>query len=344
MTTATLKNRIGATLLGAGLAFGLGSPASADENLRMASLGSASPSTVFSIALSEILKKDLGYKIQLSTGAPATRQAVDAAHKELDLFVTAVSINHYMKNNLRMFKDMENAPDLFADLRGITNYPLGAYHPIVWADSGIETLADIRGKRVFTGPPTGAARTVVGQIIKGATGMEPKTDFTPVNLDWSSANQAFQDRQVDVYFVPTSIPSPQVAQLAVLGKIRILGIPDEALESEEMQRASTLPGRSFVNVPNDLYPNLVNQNSPRVLNSTVGLGVNKWMTEEVAYNITKSLFTHGDDLIAAADWMREITVENGLEQMNMPLHVGAYKYYVEAGVDVPAELIPPEAK
>lgn len=344
MNTTTIKGRVGAALLSAGLAFGLVSTASADENLRMASIGAASPATVFSIALSEILKNDLGYKVKLSTGAPATRQAVDAAHQELDLFVTAVSINHYMKNNLRMFKDMENAPELFSSLRGITNYPLGAYLPVVWADSGIETLADIRGKRVFTGPPTGAARTIVAQIIKGSTGMEPKTDFETANYDWSSANQAFQDHQIDVYFVPSSLPSPQIAQLAVLGKIRILAIDDAALESEEMKRAVQLPGRSFVNVPVGLYPNLVNEVPTRVLRSTIGLGTNKWMTEEVAYNITKSLFTHGDELISAGAWMKEITVENGLAQMNMPLHVGAYKYYVEAGIDVPAELIPPEAK
>lgn len=343
MTKMTMKGRMGAVLIGAGMALGA-TTVTAGENLRMASIGAASPATVFSIALTEILKKDLGYKVQLSTGAPATRQAVDAAHKELDLFVTAVSINHYMKNQIRMFKDMENSKDLFSELRGITNYPLGAYLPIVWEDSGIKTLADIRGKKVFTGPPTGAARTIVGQIIKGATGMEPKKDFPTVNYDWSSANQAFQDRQIDVYFVPSSLPSPQIAQLAVLGKIRILAIEDSALDSEEMQRAMSLPGRSFVDVPVGLYPNLVNEAPARVLRSTIGLGTNRWMSEEVGYNITKSLFTHGDDLVAAGAWMKEITVDKGLAQMNMPLHIGAYKFYVESGIDVPEELIPPEAK
>ena len=30
--------------------------------------------------------------------------------------------------------------------------------------------------------------------------------------------------------------------------------------------------------------------------------------------------------------------------MNIPLHVGAYRYYKEAGFDIPAALVPPEAK
>ncbi|USG62498.1 TAXI family TRAP transporter solute-binding subunit [Sneathiella marina] len=330
--------------VGFGLVLGMSQVAGAQDNFKMASLGAASPSTTFSITLIELLKKNNGYKVQLSTGAPATRQAVDAAKRELDLYVTAVSINHFMKNGLRMYKKMEDAPELFANLRGILNYPLGAYHGIVWADSGIKSLADIKGKKVFTGPPSGAARTVVGQIIKGSTGYEAKTDYDAINLDWSSAAQAFQDRQVDVYFVPTSIPNAQIEQIAVLGEFRVLGIPDSALESEEMKRASSLPGRSFVMLSSDQYPNMANEGSVRLLNTTVGLGANKWMSEEDAYNITKTALTHNSELAAAAAWMKVITPQTALEQMNMPLHMGAYKYYKEVGIDVPDEIVPPEAK
>jgi uncharacterized protein len=330
--------------VGLGMVLGMSQVAGAQDSFKMASLGAASPSTTFSITLIELLKKDYGYKVQLSTGAPATRQAVDAAKKELDLYVTAVSINHFMKNGLRMYKKMEDAPELFANLRGILNYPLGAYHGIVWADSGITSIADIKGKKVFTGPPSGAARTVVGQIIKGSTGYEAKVDYEAINLDWSSAAQAFQDRQVDVYFVPTSIPNAQIEQIAALGEFRILGIPDSALESEEMKAASSLPGRSFVMLSKDQYSNLVNETDVRLLNTTVGLGTNKWMSEEAAYNITKTALTHNKEMTAAAAWMKAITPQTALEQMNMPLHIGAYKYYKEIGIDVPAEIMPPEAK
>ncbi|MFC4272570.1 TAXI family TRAP transporter solute-binding subunit [Sneathiella chungangensis] len=344
MRRRSLLKSMGAAVVGLAATLAVTQTVGAAESFKMASLGSASPSTTFSIAAIEILKKEYGYKIQLSTGAPATRQAVDAAKKDLDLFVTAVSINHFMKTGTKMYAKMADSKELFAELRGILNYPLGSYHGIVWADSGIETLDDIKGKRIFTGPPSGAARTVVEQIIKGSTGYEPKKDFDAINLDWSSALQAFQDKQVDVYFVPTSIPSPQVAQLATIGKIRILGIPDSALDSEEMKAASSLPGRGFVTLPKGQYENLVNETDVRVLNTMVGLGTNKWMSEEDAYKITKGIFTHNAELAQAAAWMKNITPETGLQQMNMPLHIGAYKYYKEVGVEVPDELIPPEAK
>lgn len=344
MRRRSLLKSMGAAVVGFAATLAVTQTASAAESFKMASLGAASPTTTFSIAAIEILKKEYGYKIQLSTGAPATRQAVDAAKKDLDLFVTAVSINHFMKTGTKMYAKMDGAKELFSELRGILNYPLGPYQGVTWADSGIKSMDDLKGKRIFTGPPSGAARTVVQQVIKGSTGYEPKKDYEEVNLDWSSALQAFQDRQVDVYFVPTSIPSPQIAQLATIGKIRILGIPDSALDSEGLKAATSVAGRAFFMLPKGQYENLVNETDVRVLGSIVGLGATKWMSEEDAYNITKGIFTHNAELAQAAAWMKSITPETGLQQMNTPLHIGAYKYYKEVGVEVPDELIPPEAK
>lgn len=314
------------------------------ETLRMSSLGQASPTTVFSIAVSQIIKKEHGYATQLSTGSSAVRQAVEAANQQLELFVTAVSINGYLQSGTRMYKDLENAPELYSNLRSLMNYPLGAYHGITWADSGIESLQDIKGKKVFVGPPSSAGRGVILQVIDGVTGYKENEDFEPVNLDWSSAEQAFQDRQLDVYFVPTPIPSSELQQLSALGKFRVLGIPDDKLESEGIRAASSVPGREFDFLQPGTYGGQVNDEPVRLVSSIVGLGTNKWMSDEVAYNITKSIFENQADLVASAKWMEIITPENALNQMNAPLHAGALKYYREIGIDVPDALIPPEAK
>ncbi|MAL77971.1 MAG: C4-dicarboxylate ABC transporter substrate-binding protein [Sneathiella sp.] len=319
-------------------------PAAAKDSFTMASLGSSSPTTTFSIATVEVLKKAHGYKVQLSTGTAAVRQAVDSAKNELDLFVTAVSIHGFMKRGERMYAKMADAKELSENLRGLMNYPLGAYQCIVWDDSGIKEFSDLKGKTVFTGPPSGAARVVVEQIIEGVTGYKPKQDFDSPNFDWAAGLQGFQDKQIDVYCTPEAIPSAGVAQLASIGEIRVLGIPEEALDSPALKALASVPGREFVMLPTGLYPTLVNEKEVRVVNSVVGLGTNKWMSEEDAYNITKAIYENVDDLTRAAAWMKVITPENGLNQMNMPLHVGAYKYYKEVGVDVPEDLIPPEAK
>lgn len=310
----------------------------------MASLGQSSPTTVFSIAVTKLLKDKYGYSVQLSAGSPATRQAVEAGNDKLDLFVTAVVINHLMQKKLAMYKDMENAPELFGNLRSILNYPFGAYHAIVWEDSGIKSLEDISGKKVFIGPPSGAARRTIGQIISGVSGLEAGKDFEAVSVDWSSAEQAFQDRQIDVYFASAPFPSAELQQLSALGKFRVLGVPDNKLDSEGIKKALGVPGRKLTVLEPGSYSGLVNETPVNLVDSTVGLGTNKWMSEEDVYNITKAIFENRDTLIGAAKWMEVITPENGIAKMNAPLHAGAYKYYKEAGIDVPEELIPPEAK
>ncbi|MEM6460793.1 MAG: TAXI family TRAP transporter solute-binding subunit [Pseudomonadota bacterium] len=337
MKKRALALATGAVLLAGGVA-------AQAETLRMASLGQASPTTVFSIAVSQILKNELDYSTQLATGSPATRQAVEAANQQLDLFVTAVSINSYLRDGTRMYKDMANAPELFGNLRSLMNYPLGSYHGITWADSGIMSMDDIKGKKVFIGPPASAGRTVITQVIEGVTGYKPDEDFEPVNLDWASAEQAFQDRQVDVYFVPTPIPSAELQQLSALGEFRVFGIPDDKMDSEGVQAASSVPGRAFEFLQPGTYSGLVNEEPVRMVSSIVGLGTNKWMSEDVAYNITKAIFENQDELTGAAKWMSVITPENALNQMNAPLHPGALKYYREIGIDVPADLVPPEAQ
>lgn len=327
------------------VAISLGTAATAQsKDLRMASLGQSSPTTIFSIAVTQILKEEHGYSTQLSTGSAATRQAVEAANQQLDLFVTAVSINGFLKNGTRMYKDMPNAPELFGNLRSIINYPFGAYHAIVWEESGITSLDEMKGKKVFIGPPSGAARATIGAIISGVTGYEAGTDFEAISVDWSSAEQAFQDRQIDVYFTAAPIPSAELQQLSALGKFRVLGIPDEKVDSEAIQKSFNIPGREFTMLEPGSYSGLVNDKPVRLVNTIVGLGTNKWLSEEDGYNITKAIFENSEDLVAAAQWMKVITPENGLSQMNAPLHVGAYKYYKEVGIDVPEELIPPEAK
>lgn len=344
MTQFSFRKTVVGLLAGVALLAGPAGASAQGRSLQMASLGSDSPTTVFSIAVSEVLRRELGHRIQLATGSAATRQAVDAANQQLDLFVTAVSISHFMQNQLNMYADMANAAELFGNLRAILNYPLGAYHGIVWADSGITSMEDFAGRRVFAGPPAGAARTVVEQIIKGATGFDPNEQYQSMNLDWGAAAQAFQDRQIDVYFIPTPIPSAAVAQISAIGDFRVIGIPEAALASPELQSALSIPGRSLNTLQPGTYPNLVNDAPVQLIDSLVGLGTHRWMSEEEVYDITRVIFENNPDLVEAARWMSVVTPENALNEMNMPLHVGAYRYYLEVGIEVPDHLIPPELR
>jgi len=218
-------------------------------------------------------------------------------------------------------------------------------HMVVWADSGIKDMKDLKGKRVFLGPPGGAATVTAVQMLDAATGYKAGTDFTQLNVDWNSGMQAFQDRQADAHMSPKALPDPAIVQLATLGKIRLLSLPEQAMEADSIKKAMAIPGRVVTEIPKDLYgANQVNEENIRTLQTMVGLGTHKWMSEEVIYNVTKTIMENNSALKAEAQWMGVIKPENALAEMNAPLHVGAYRYYKERGVAIRDELVPPEAK
>ena len=312
--------------------------------LTMDSFPAGSTAGQFGIAFTQVVQKHLPIEIQVSVGKPATKSAVDAAKGKVDLILTAPSINYFMQKRIAMYKKVKNAPALNAELRGFLNYPLGPYHIVVYESSGIESLDELKGKKVFMGPPAGAATTVATQIVTGATHLSPKKDFEVMRFDWKSAETAFLDRQMDVYIGPTSVPSPMVQQFALVSPIRILGIPEAAFRSEPMKKALALPGRTIETIPAHAYENQVNEGPVKSIGSWVGIGSSRKLNPKLVHDMVKAFWEHLDDVHATAAWMKAITRDSALREMNIPLHLGAYRYYKEAGWDVRSALIPPEAK
>ncbi|MEZ5660412.1 MAG: TAXI family TRAP transporter solute-binding subunit [Burkholderiaceae bacterium] len=332
-----------ATLLVAGTAI----PASAQTtSLRVQTGSPGTSSFVFITAMQTVLQKYLPVQLNVTSGQAATRSTLDAARGNTDLFTSAPSINKYMGEGIAMFAKMKEAPELFhKNVRGILNHELGPYHILAYESSGIKELKDIKGRKGFIGPPGGAATVVALAVIGGATGYQPNVDFEQAKLDWTSGNQAFQDRQVDFAIIPTMLPSPNVEQFALLDKIRLLDIPDAALDTPPMKKILGIPGRTIVKIPPNVYgPNQVNTTPVKAVGSWVGLSTRVGIDEEMVYQITKAIFEHIDEIHSAASFLKGITIETALSEMNAPLHKGALRYYREIGIKVPDALVPPEAR
>ncbi len=335
------------TTLAAAVTIVAAAPVSAETTTLRVQTGAPGSSTfVFITAMQTVLQKYMPVQLKVTSGQAATRSTLDAARGNTDLFTSAPSINKYMGEGIAMFSKMADAPKLFKEnVRGILNHELGPYHIITYDSSGIKELKDIKGRKGFIGPPGGAATVVALAVIEGATGYQANVDFEQAKLDWTSGTQAFQDRQVDFAIIPTMLPSPSVEQFALLDKIRLIDIPQEAIDTPPMKKILGIPGRTMVKIPPDAYgENQVNTEPVKAVGSWVGLSTRTQMDEELVYQITKTIFEHIDEIHAAAAFLKGITTETALSEMNAPLHPGALRYYREIGVNVPEALVPPEAK
>lgn len=331
---------IGAVLMLAALVTG---QASAETELRMQAPSPGSTPYILEVAIQSLLQSKLPVEINLTAGKASTRSALDASKGDTDLYLSAPAVSGYMKAGTKMFSGIEDAADLYKNLRGLFNFPLGQYHIVVHADSGITSLKQIKGKRVFIGPPGGAATVVSIAVIEGVTGYKPGVDYDMAKLDWTSGTQAFQDDQVALLIAPQLVPSPLLQQVALLQKIRLLDIPDAAFKSEPIARLVGAAGYTRSTIPAGAYgDNQVNTKPVNAISSWVGIGTNKFLDEDLAYQITKTVFDNIDTIHKTASFLGSVNIENALQQMNTPLHPGAVRYYRERGVKIPSELLPPE--
>ena len=68
--------------------------------------------------------------------------------------------------------------------------------------------------------------------------------------------------------------------------------------------------------------------------------VNKDLPEDIVYEMTKVVWTHFDEVVEIAPFLEVIDTKKVLGGIPVPLHPGAYKYFEEAGFEIPDKLKP----
>ncbi|AUH35199.1 TAXI family TRAP transporter solute-binding subunit [Paracoccus tegillarcae] len=339
-----MKHLIGGLVTALSLAVATAPAANADEYLTLATLGPGSSPYMVMSTFARIVEDDLpDVKIQVNATGAATQHAMQAASGQLDFFMWSASVHDAMIKGDAMWSKVPQAPELSKNLRAVFAYPLGLYHIVTYADSGIDSLEDLAGKRVFLGPPGGGATTIMQRVVEGATGLKAGEDFEQVNLGWDAATQAFQDGRIDVYINSTNAPSPVIQQLAISRKIKFLGLTEEQMAKEPLQAILNRPGGVLGEIPNGLYgDNQVNSEPVTTLGSIVGIGTSKADSEETIYRVTKAFWDNLPAMQENAAWLRNIDLDNAFQDLNLPLHPGAIRYYEEIGMEIPDELRPAE--
>lgn len=285
---------------------------------------------VVNTAISKVVNKHVdGVDFQVRATGAATKHLVDAAQGKVDFFFGSPTINWLMVNRIGPFKTFEAAPELEKELGMIFSYQIGPYHYVTDAGSDIKTLEDLEGKKVFVGPPGGAARTVVLGNIETITGLT-ETDMDVQTYGFDAAIQAFQDDKIDVIVLPTNIPSPAIQQFALTKEIRILDVDVDKLNIRRFT------GGTVNTIPAGAYGDNHHGGEVRTHGAIVNFSAGMHVPEEVVYQVTKAIWENIDEIHETAQWMPStIKRETALELIASRLHPGAERYYREAGWEIP---------
>jgi TRAP transporter TAXI family solute receptor len=329
------------TLTAGVIALGLSSAGQAAENdLKMATIAPGSSAYLTMTTMATLVNQSLDGEVNISvdaTGA-ATKHMIELAQGKLDLCMSSPVIYEFLKAGTAMYKKIDNAPELAENVQLIMWFPLGSYHFVTYAEDGLTSLEDLRGKKVFLGPPGGGAWAAAHGWVEALTGMKAGDDYENVKASWSSALQGFQDRQFDVYVTSGIAPFPQVEQLAQTSELRLLGLSKDAFEASEPAKDLTIRknGRELGVIKAGVYGDgVVNETDVYTLGSIVGVSARADLDEEVVYEITKAFWESAEAARANTPWLAELNTEYAIQEGGMKLHPGALRYYDEIGVAVP---------
>ncbi|MDO8787451.1 MAG: TAXI family TRAP transporter solute-binding subunit [Sulfuritalea sp.] len=191
------------------------------------------------------------------------------------------------------------------------------------ADSGIKTLADLKGKRVAVGAPKSGTELNARDIFKGA-GMSYK-DFAKVEyLPFGESVELMKNRQLDATLISAGLGVAAIRDLATAVKIVIVPIPADVVTKigEAAYLSGTIPANTY------------NGQAEAVATVTIQnfLVSHEGVSTDTAYKMTKAIFEHLPELQAAHAAAKAITRENAAKSPPAPLHAGAEKYYKEVGL------------
>jgi len=211
------------------------------------------------------------------------------------------------------------------DLRTIAALFEEHIHLVAMADSGINSVADLKGKRVSLDEP-GSGTYVDANLILEANGLSSDM-ITAEALKGGAASEALRNGKIDAFFVVAGYPTGSLVELASAASIKLVpidGAGADALTSKYgFFAASDIPEGAYEGVNTT---------------ATVAVGA-QWFTsakedEELIYNITKALWNDESRKLLDVGHAKgkTITRATALNGVGVPLHAGAERFYKEAGL------------
>lgn len=218
------------------------------------------------------------------------------------------------------------------NIRALASVYPNAVQLVTLAESDIESIADLEGKRVSVGAP-GSGTELNARALLEANGVS-YDDFTPQRLNFNETADAIRDGDIDAGFWSVGPPTSSILNLAATRDIRLIGLSDEEVANAQEEEAVFAPYELAAGMYDGMDEAVTTIGIPNVL------VVNADMDEELAYQLTQLLFENTDELIAVHPAANDTTVEFTMNSTPVPLHPGALRYFEEVGAEIPDRLRP----
>ncbi len=273
--------------------------------------------TFFSVgrALSKVINRYSWIKAKTEPTGGGVENVILADEKRIVLGITQSDVA------LHAFLGTREFSERYDNIRAVC----GAHHLdmqiFAFAKSNIESIRDLKGKKVALGAPGGASRWV-SHIILDYYGISAR-DIVPQYLPFSNAIDALRDERIDAVFYLSGGPSSALLELSENVEISFLPIEKEMLT----RIIESFPYWAFSEIVAGTYcaqdDNILTLGVPCILITHKDVG------EEAIYSIVKSILEHTDEIAEEHPAGEEYSLKNALRGITIPVHPGAKRYFLE---------------
>lgn len=189
-------------------------------------------------------------------------------------------------------------------------------------ESGIKTLADLKGKSLSVGAPASGTE-LNARAIFAASGMSYDDLGKIEYLPFAESVELIKNRQLDATLQSAGLGVASIRDLATSLAINVVAVPAEIIEKIGAPYfIAAIPAATYEGQSEDVTTAAVGN----ILVSHDGV------SEKTAYQMTKLLFENLDKLAASHAAAKSIKLEDAVKSLPVPLHPGAERYYKEKGI------------
>jgi hypothetical protein len=241
---------------------------------------------------------------------------------DLDMGVAQSDWQYHAYNGTASFKDA--GP--FRELRAVFSVHPEPFTVVARADAGIKNFTDLKGKRVNIGNPGSGQRGTM-EVLMNALGWTKNTFSLASELKSSEQSSALCDNKIDAMVFTVGHPSGSIKEATTTCDTVLVNVTgpavDKLVADNDFYRKAVIPGGMYRGNDSDTM--------------TFGVGAtfvsSTRADANTVYQVVKSVFENFDDFRklhpAFNNLKKSEMVKDGL---SAPLHAGAKKYYMEAGL------------
>jgi uncharacterized protein len=199
------------------------------------------------------------------------------------------------------------------------------FQVVALADSNVNTYADLKGKALVTQPKGNTAEMLTDMILK-ANGLTYQS-LGKVNFQaaYTDAVSMMKDGHVQVFTLGTTAPASAVMDLASARDVKLVAVDDKTFQYVKKANA----GHNKITIKAGTYPK--QDKDVSVIGYSTHIVAACDLPENTVYQMVKTMAANVDSMSAVVKAIEGIKAKDMAQDIGVPFHKGALKFYKEAG-------------